>query len=453
MRHKGVLFLIGLMSIGILSAQKKNDECSRNLSIFFQFVKIKSYDEAYEPWKSTWDDCPELNKAVYSLGEKILVNKIEKNEDKEKYIEMLLKVYDDGHKYFPKEFTLAESISDKALLLFNEKRIGDEELYNLLHKGFVEDKENFKNPKSLFLYFSVSENLYESKNKELQVVFDVYDDVNDRIEQESKILSKIIDQLLPKEESGALTVKEKKSLKRARVNLNSYRLIEKNINKKLDVLVSCENLIPLYQKGFDQKGSDVLWISRAAKRMEVNGCTKNPLYVKLTKALDELNPSATSKYLLGRLLDEQGKTTEAIKYYNESIALETDNYKNAKIAYRIAAKLKNKQPAMARKYAQKALEYQPSLGVAYLLIADVYGSAANECGASSFEKRAIWWRAAEVAKKAGTVDPSLKSRVSQTVKSYNQRAPSRQDIFQSGMAGKTITFKCWVGGSIKVPDL
>ncbi|MGD1946699.1 MAG: hypothetical protein ACFB0A_10685, partial [Croceivirga sp.] len=107
----------------------------------------------------------------------------------------------------------------------------------------------------------------------------------------------------------------------------------------------------------------------------------------------------------------------------------------------------------ARNYAQKAINANSANGKAYLLIANLYASSANACGSTPFEKRAIYWKAAEMARKAGRVDPSLASRANKTAASYTQRAPDKTMIFQNGMAGKTVTFNCWVGGSVKVPNL
>ena len=56
--------------------------------------------------------------------------------------------------------------------------------------------------------------------------------------------------------------------------------------------------------------------------------------------LYNLDPSADSAYYLGLLNDKAGKSQEALKYYEESITLETDNYKKAKILYKTALKLK-----------------------------------------------------------------------------------------------------------------
>jgi hypothetical protein len=99
------------------------------------------------------------------------------------------------------------------------------------------------------------------------------------------------------------------------------------------------------------------------------------------------------------------------------------------------------------------LSYQPSLGRAYLLIASLYTSSANACGNTQFEKRAVYWLAAQTAKKAGRVDASLKKAAAKTAASYEGRAPSKTDIFTEGMAGKTVTFDCWIKASVKVPTL
>ena len=97
--------------------------------------------------------------------------------------------------------------------------------------------------------------------------------------------------------------------------------------------------------------------------------------------------------------------------------------------------------------------FQPSLGRAYLLIANMYADSANKCGDSKFNKRAVYWLAADVAKKAGQVDASLKRITSRTVESYIGRAPSKTDIFTEGNAGVVIKFDCWINRSVTVPSL
>ena len=107
----------------------------------------------------------------------------------------------------------------------------------------------------------------------------------------------------------------------------------------------------------------------------------------------------------------------------------------------------------ARNYANKALSYQPSLGRAYLLIANLYADSANDCGNSQFNKRAVYWLAADLAKKASRVDNSLSKIAKKAADSYSGRAPSKTDIFTEGNAGSVIKFDCWINRSVTVPKL
>ena len=174
----------------------------------------------------------------------------------------------------------------------------------------------------------------------------------------------------------------------------------------------------------------------------------------MVEQLHSLEPSADSAYYLGILNDKQGNSEEALKYYQESVSLQTDNYKKANILYKIAVKFKNAgRRVSARNYAEQALSYQPSLGRSYLLIANMYADSANGCGDTQFNKRAVFWLAAQTAVKAGRVDASLKKVSDRTVAAFNGRAPSKTDIFTEGNQGTSITFSCWIGRSIKVPSL
>ena len=449
-----LLFAALLSIVTYAQGQGTNPECMTNLSIFVEHVKVKNYDAAYKPWEMVRATCPDINAAVYIYGERILKDKIEKTtgEEKSGHINDLMKLYDEGIKYFPNKYNPGDVAIDKAILMYDEKLGTDEELYNVLDEGYKKDRENFRNPKGMYLYFSTLVDLHGAGKKELQDVFDTYDDVNDRIDDEKKKLLTVVDNLLPKEEAGKLTSKETRKLEVARKNLEAFDKISGSIDAKLGALADCDKLIPLYTSNFPAKRNDAVWLKRAANRMDSKECSDDPLFIEIVDALHQLQPSAKSAYYLGFLNDKKGDSREALRYYEESLGLETDNYERAKTALKIAYKYKN-SPSTARSYARKALEFQPSMGRAYLLIASLYANSANQCGNTSFEKRAVYWLAADTARRAGQVDPSLQSEASKAVNGYFSRAPSKTDIFNETMSGKTIQFNCWIGSSVKVPNL
>lgn len=444
------------MTMGLSVAQAQNPECMTNLSIYAEHAKVKNYDAAYEPWKMVLEACPDINKANFSYGEKILKHKIKNSSgaDKDGYIQDLMKLYDDSGKYFADKFSMADREIDKGLLMYDNKMASDDQLYDMLGKAFNEDKKNFKNPKALYLYFSSLVDLHNAGKKDLQEVFDVYDDVTEKVEEENKKLTGVLSKILAKEDAGtALTSKEKRQKRAATVNSESYGKIAGSIDSKLGALADCGNLIPLYEKSFEAKKTDVTWVKRAVGRMFSKECTDDPLFSKMVEVQAELDPSADVYVYLGTLKSKSGDSKGAIADFNKAVELEADSYRKSNILYKIATIVRKNSKSQGRNYAQKAINANSSNGKAYLLIANLYAGSANACGSTPFEKRAIYWKAADMASKAGRVDPSLKSRANQTASSYTQRAPDKTMIFNAGMAGKTVTFSCWVGGSIKVPNL
>lgn len=458
MRKKLTVMFAMILAVGFATAhaQAQNPECAQNLSIFNEHAKVKNYEAAYTPWKMVYDNCPELHYVTFVYGDNILEYKIENSQGEEKkgYINALLKMYDDAIKYFPTKFNKADIASDKAIVMNEHKLASDEEIFNVLDKAFKEDQANFTNPKALYLYFSLLVDLQTAGKKDLQDVFDTYDAVTSKIDEENQKLGEIAVKLTEKEESGTpLSSKDKNALKRAQGNGEAFEKISRSIDAKLGSLADCDKLIPLYQKSFEEKKSDATWLKRALYRLDNKECTDDEIYVKVVEALHQLEPSSSSAYGLGTLNDKRGNTSEALKYFNEAVSLETDNVKKSKMLLKIASKYSKSSKSKAYNYAQKAIDANPANGSAYLLQAYIIGNSANECGSTTFDKKAVYWKAAEKASRAAQVDPSVKSKALDAAARYRGLAPTRTEIFNSGKAGKTVSFSCWLGGSVKVPNL
>ncbi|MEC7264730.1 MAG: hypothetical protein VXW38_13395 [Bacteroidota bacterium] len=445
-----------VMLTGLSMAQAQNPECMTNLSIYAEHAKVKNYDAAYEPWKMVYESCPDINKANFSYGEKILAHKIDKSSGAEKdgFIQDLLALYDNSIKYFPTNYSKADVAIDKALLLYENKMASDEQLFSMLDKGFKEDRENFTNPKALYLYFSSLVDLHGAGKKDLQDVFDTYDDVTAKLDEENQKVTDALQKLLEKEDAGtALTAKEAKLKSAYETNSESFGKVASSVDSKLGALADCDNLIPLYQKNYEEKKGDVKWVKSAVGRMFSKDCTDDPMFRKLFEAQLALDPSADAYMYSGVLKQKAGDNSGAVADFNKAVSLETDSYKKSNILYKIATSVRRSSASQARNYALKSIEANASNGKAYLLIANLYAGSANDCGSTPFEKRAIYWKAAEMARKAGRVDPALSGHANQTAVSYEAKAPTKEMIFSSGMAGKTVSFSCWVGGSVTVPNL
>ena len=143
-----------------------------------------------------------------------------------------------------------------------------------------------------------------------------------------------------------------------------------------------------------------------------------------------------------------------MEYYKQAVDQEPDAMKKAKNLYKIAQLLEKKgQKSQARTYANQAIENNPNLGNAYLLIARLYASSANSCGEDEFEKKMVYVAALNKAYRAKTVDPSISDRADSYIKSYNASKPSSTVIFTANKTpGSSYRIGCWIGETVTIPN-
>ena len=456
-----ITLLLAFLFIGLnLGFAQQDEECMTKLSIFHEYTKAKNYDAAYEPWMAVRNKCPKFNNAIYVDGEKILDHKIENatGADKVAFINDLLKLWEQRGEHFASKTPKGEYAAQACQLMYNNRKElskTDDELYACFDAAYKLDKDTFTNPKSLYTYFSLMVDLYDAGKKPAADLFNKYDDIVEKIEDEVKNYSEKHNKLMEKEDSGtALTKKEGKYHRFYESYLKAYDQISGSIDQKLGDRANCENLIPLYQKDFEENRNNAVWLQRAAGKMSQKECTDDPLFFKLVNAYHEISPSANSAYYLGILKDKDGDSKGAISFYKQAISLETDNFKKSKLNNRIGLKLKARGSyGQARGFFRQALKLNPSNGRPYLSIAAMYAKSANNCGQSNFDKRAVYWLAAAEARKAVRADPTQKKNAAKSVANYMAKAPQKSEIFSSGRSGQTIKISCWIGASVTVPSI
>ncbi|MBQ0734414.1 tetratricopeptide repeat protein [Aquimarina celericrescens] len=456
MNTKHLFTIAAGLVLGATSVSAQATDCATTASIAYEHAKVKNYQAAEEPLWKVRKECPTYSVATYQFGEKLLKDKMKKAADGQKtaIAKELIALEKERFQYFPGKTKIGDLHSDIGQLMFDNKIGTNYEQFIEFHKAYTEDKDNFTGAKKLYTYFSLFVDLHDEGKRELQEVFDLYDDITEKIEDEESKRAEIISTLTEKEESGtALTSKEKRKLKNAGINLAAFSKVKAGINQKLGARADCTNLIPLYNGQFDAKKGDIKWVKSASRRMYAKECTDDPLFFKLVESQHKLEPSAKTAYYLGILALKDKKTSVALKYFNQSADMEEKASDKAKVYFRIGEVLKKQgSKASARGYYRKALKYKPSMGTAYLRIASMIASSANQCGTDVFSKRAVYWLAENYARRAGKVDPSLKSTANQTAANYKAKAPSKTDIFNN--PGVTsVAIGCWIGETVRVPKL
>lgn len=448
-----LLFTIALLSVSAKSFAQAPDDCAITLSYFIEPAKSKNYEAALPHYDKVIKECPKASLATYQYAVKMFEYFVEEKGDKSK-INDLIEVYQLRLQNFPEQTKEGEVLSSIAQIKFDNNIGSKADQFKAYDEAFKKDPENFTSGKSLYAYFSLAVDLFNDGQKDIQEIFDLYDVVINKIDTEKNSLASKLTPLMDKDEAGtALTDKEQRAKDVYENNLGVYATVEESVNGKLGQLADCPNLIPLYEKDYEQKKDDIEWLKGASNRLDAKDC-ESPLSNKLAVRLHELEPSSTSAYLLGKQAEAEGKASKALDYFNQAADLEKDNSKKSRIYYSIAENYRKKGSfGTARNYYNKMLEAKPSAGIAYYKIGSMYADSANNCGTTVFEKRAMYWLAADMMDKAARVDGTIAGNARAAASSYRQRAPQASDIFIEGMAGKTVTFKCWVGGSVRVPNL
>lgn len=452
-----LLFVAGLMGFNTLLAQ----ECDKNLSLFNSSAKAGIFQDALPKYKQLIQECPSINIALYQRADKMFEEMIEeaREANDEAKVKELAQMEIENLKlrleHFPDKSPKGKIFVDIGKVMYENKIGSVDDMFKYFDDAWKQDPDNFKDPKGLYIYFLLYDKLEDADKKSINDLFVKYDEIINQIERMENDQAIVAKPLVTKQENQEkLSSKEARQLKNSAIYLRNYALIKKGINNVLGQKADCDNLIPMYTKDFEEKKTNKEWLRVAASKMSGKDCTSDPLFFKLVEALHELEPSARTAFYLGRLAAENNDMTKALEYYKNAAELEEDPLDKAKDYFTIAEVYKTRGSfSSARKYYQLALDSKPSMGIAYLRIAAMIAGSANDCGNTTFEKRAVYWKAANFARRAASVDASLRDNATETASSYEQRAPSTSDIFQEGMEGQTVSFSCWVGGSVKVPQL
>tara|TARA_B100001123_G_scaffold33179_1_gene34621 strand:+ start:1721 stop:3067 length:1347 start_codon:yes stop_codon:yes gene_type:complete len=439
-----------------------NEDDINSLSIFSEYVKAKNYDAAYEPWMELRERNPKFNSAIFVYGERILKHMIKNSAGDQKidYINDLVKLFEEKRNNFPNKTPLGDVLSKSAKLQYdymNELNLSKAEVYDKFDNAFLTDSKTFNNPVNLYTYFKLIVMLYDEELKSAEELFTKYDEISEKVEREVKNYTNKVNKFVSEDISESqvkLSEKDERKVKSYNSFLKGYDQITKGMEIDLGDRANCVNLIPLYEKNYEEKKNDGIWLQRALNRLFNKECVDSELFVKILQQKNSLEPDASTSYYLGIIKDKEGKSAEALAYYNQAIDLESDGYEKAKILFRIATKFKKDGLfSRARSYYVKALRFNPSMGKCYLAIADMYSKSAKNCGSDNFTQRAVYWLASKEALKAGRVDSKLKKAANQSSRNYLAKAPQKSEIFSSGREGEIIRVGCWIGRSVKVPKL
>jgi tetratricopeptide (TPR) repeat protein len=200
------------------------------------------------------------------------------------------------------------------------------------------------------------------------------------------------------------------------------------------VAKTCDDVTPVLQKVLNMLPQDKEAKIEALKSymsiLEGKGCANTKLYGDMSDTLLLVSPSAAAYVAKGVSLVDKKKYGEALEAYRK--ALTYDDADKDEINYRIAhAQYAQGQHKAAYNTAMTVGGENRSKALA--LAASCVAALANSCGDTTFERKANYWYAVELAERAGT-----------STSAYKANCPTSQDIFNENKErGGSFFLSCW----------
>ena len=396
--------------------------CVKNYSLYIEYFKQKNYKEAQAPLEEVYKYCPKFHKSIYTNGTKVYQKLIKASEgDKAKqmiYVDSLLSLYDKRIKYFGEEGYV---LGRKGVDLYRYKDDNTEEVYNTLKKSYdLEKDESEANAiyyyyKSLFLLYAKTKD--KAKKEEL---LNLYDDLSGTLDK--KLAS---DELSDNVKDG-------------------YQKVYDEVDKMFSKVASCEDLLELYSKKFEAEPDNEDLLKTITRNLDKKNCTDNELFFNSASKLHEIQPSYESAVALA--INQKDNCGKAAEFFIQAAEMANDNEKKTK-ALMNASKcyLKIGQYSSSRTHARKALEINPNLGDAYIVIGTAYAASAGQCGDNNCTSKAAYWVAVDKFAKAKSVDPSVAEEATENINKYAAYFPGKEDCFFHNITdGSSYTVGCWI---------
>lgn len=394
------------------------DACASFVTRINSFMELRDYNGAFHAFETAPADCAYLPKA-YDNIEKVLRIRLDNASDSDKQAarDLLFAYYD--------KYDQLNPVNDKGHLIRKAKvwkRSAQDsaKAYQFLEKAYAQDRKNFTDAEGLYDYFTGYHAQYTSGKVTLSQL----------IERHSEI-------------SATLAAAQKTAVRK-----QPYRFAAKGINALMEGELNCENMLPVYAAQFDGK-NDPEWLATAAGVLARKNCQSDTLYAAIVRSWEQAEASPESALALSEVESRLGNTDAANAMLDQAANRETDLPKKAEILYRSAMRLSG-DPALAHQKLRQALEANPKMGRAHLLMATLYANSG--CGKNEFERKALHYLALKSAMQAGAVQPELKASAEAEAGRYRKNLPSAQEIKASGLRGKSFKPDCWINEAVQIPS-
>lgn len=434
-----------------------------SFSIYREAFKEKNYKDAYDAWKTVLDKAPLSQIRIYQDGDIICQQLLQTETDgakKQEIFNTLMNMHDLRIKNIDKLNSFASKITftTKGNILcrkaydfyyFNPKK-DNEVAYQLFHSG-IDDLGDNVDAYILYGFIQCSYNRFNEKkdNQSREDFIKDYMNCNDICERLLDQAKSYPTEVIPANpESKDSTEWEERVViaPEAENIIKNYQPTQELCN---DLFVKsgaadCDVLTKIYSTKVDAAKNNLTEITNILKILQNFECDKSDLYYKAADYAYELNKTPNAALGKASKLLKTGDANGAMKYLQEAIELETDGTKKGKTAFTIAQILYRKGNINGcRQYCDKALQYTPSLGKAYLMIANCIIRSAPDVSqdTGAMLKRSYYFcLATDKCLKAMSVDPSCAGSARNLINSCRKNFYPKGEAFFSGVkSGQSVS--------------
>lgn len=403
-----------------------DEECMVNISLFHESVKNNQLEEAYGFWLPVYQSRPDMNKAIYTDGAKILDYRYQQTTDetaRKALRDSILQLHDDRIKYFdeakyPDAYVLGLKAID-YLTYYPEDELA------LPAYGWMKESVNALGVNAqitvLRKFVEVSYNIYKSNP----------DQYGEQFLADYQTASATLDQIAA---AGGKNAEQANSQKAYIDRLYAA-----------SGAADCGQMDQMYASVVAESASDIDKLGSIMKLYRRLGCTDSEVYFAAAEHSHKLQPTAESAAGCAQMCIKKDDYAGAVEYYKQALSLVTDDEDKADYLYRLASvyvSMKNYPQGVAA--AQQALDIDAEDGRCYLLMGICYASA--KIYDDPILQRSVFWLACDMFRKAKTVDASCTSDANKLIATYSQYFPSKEDVFFHRDLNEGSAFK--VGGWI-----
>jgi tetratricopeptide (TPR) repeat protein len=413
-------------------------EYMNEFSLYYGFYQQGNYTSAFPHWEKIYNKYPKSSLNEYIHGANIyedFIGNAQTKEDKDKYLNELIKLYDKRIKYFgEKGYVLGR----KAIAWFKhnidtENPPEGDDLTKVLKTGYewLYESVNEQGEKSelpvIMLLMQTTRSLFLLGEVPKETVIQNYDLCNNNL---NTLLANIED---------------KEAIKNT-TEVQNY--IEELFGSS--GAADCEALINIFTPQFNEKSNDVEFIKNMLRRLGRAKCDESQLFSQASEKLYELEPSAEAAFNMARRYVRRDDANRAKRYYKQAMARETDKERLANYYYEYAYFIFAKEHALqeARSYARQALDIKQDYCQALMLIGDIYVAASRSYGQDDFERSTVFWLAVDYFERARRAGSDCTIDAGQKIATYRKYFPNKEEaFFRSLQAGQTYRIGGWINES------